>query len=95
MAHQQFGRQGHDTDKRKCRLCNAERIERLNQIINKGHGSNTARTCAAYMRMNDQHCAVIVWHLDADKVRQYPEMFKLLTEILGPDTEVDKVEQGL
>lgn len=60
-------------------------IDALNAETNDGRGSSVAKTCADLLRRGEQRAAQTVWVTDADKVRQYPEMFELLTTILGPD----------
>ena len=68
----------------------AEQIMSLNKKTNDGRGSSEADSIARLLMRGSREAAINVWRKYSDKIRQYPDMFQLLTDLLGEAVESDR-----
>lgn len=61
----------------------ADAIEAANQTANAGRGSVTARVIVDYLRQGNLESAQTVYGIDGDKLRQYPELLRVIEIHLG------------
>ena len=55
----------------------ADLLEAENAVTNGGRGSSVVRSMIDYLRRDQPDLARVVWDTDRDKIRQYPELYRL------------------
>jgi hypothetical protein len=68
-----------------------DKLDELQKIKNDGRGVTCVKSIVAFLRMNMVKDAIATYHWDSDKIRNYPDINKMIKEKFGIQDVFDTI----